>query len=126
MPVLNNELLTLVCYNNALKTLPTLDMNSHLSYIDFRNNEVYDIIGFYSVHEIHVTNMLKNKILQLNRFRHFFFSLRLKKRFISWLWKSREKRIREAFHYKHLLKFLEENENESEALDKFLNDWTSF
>jgi hypothetical protein len=42
------------------------------------------------------------------------------------MWKTREKKIQEQFHPKHLYSFLEKNkvsEEDSESVDKFLNEW---
>jgi hypothetical protein len=41
------------------------------------------------------------------------------------MWKSREKAIREQFHYKHLILFMEENDNDGNVdLDPFLENFT--
>jgi hypothetical protein len=45
------------------------------------------------------------------------------------MWKSRESKIREQFHPKHLHYFLENNnvsEDDEESMDKFLIQWISF
>jgi hypothetical protein len=42
------------------------------------------------------------------------------------MWKSRETKIKEQFHPKHLHRFLENNnvsENDSEEMDMFLAQW---
>jgi hypothetical protein len=41
------------------------------------------------------------------------------------MWKSREERIKEQFHYKHLLRFMEENDYSEDAdLEPFLENFT--
>ena len=69
----------------------------------------------------------KSKINQWNHFREFYFLSKLRKKIISWMWKSRESKIREQFHPSHLIRFLETNnisENDGEEMDKFLIQWT--
>jgi hypothetical protein len=40
------------------------------------------------------------------------------------MWKSREERIKEQFHYKHLLRFMEESDNlEDVDLEPFLENF---
>ena len=42
------------------------------------------------------------------------------------MWKSRESKIREQFHPRHLISFLENNdvsEDDLETIEKFLNQW---
>ena len=59
-------------------------------------------------------------------FSRTLFSYEIQKKIISWLWKSRESKIRQQFHPKHLNNFLEHNnvsEDDGETLDKFLNQW---
>ena len=49
-----------------------------------------------------------------------------KKKFISWMWKSREDRIKNQFHPRHLINFLENNnvsEDNNSCLDMFLKQW---
>jgi hypothetical protein len=51
-----------------------------------------------------------------------YYILKYKKQFLHWLLISREKQIREKYHPKHLLDFIEKNpEADDEILDKFLN-----
>ena len=62
----------------------------------------------------------------MNHFRELFYHLKFKKRFVSWMWKSREIKIREQFHPKHLYIFLQNNEvseDNNELIDAFLNQW---
>jgi hypothetical protein len=42
------------------------------------------------------------------------------------MWKAREKAIREQFHYKHLIRFMEDNDNDLEDtdLEPFLENFT--
>jgi hypothetical protein len=55
-------------------------------------------------------NGKRNSIIKFNWFREYYFLSKLKKKFISWMWKARENAIREQFHYKHLIRFMEESD----------------
>ena len=67
-----------------------------------------------------------DRISKIETFRERYFLMKFKKKIISWLWKSRESKIHQQFHPKHLHNFLEHNnvlEDDGETLDKFLNQW---
>ena len=60
----------------------------------------------------------------MESFSRILLSLQLKKKFLSWMWKSREKKIKKQFHYKHLLRFMEESDDlEHVDLEPFLENF---
>ena len=85
------------------------DINTYLNSLS--DNTVY----------INLSGLIKLKKITkiINKFRYFYYSLKFKKQFIKWLWKSREKKIIEKYHPKYLLEYLEDNTD----LDEFLNNW---
>jgi hypothetical protein len=69
----------------------------------------------------------KDNIKKWNHFREFYFLSKLKKKLISWMWKSKEEKIRKQFHPSHLIEFLQNNdvsEDDNDTLNIFLNNWT--
>jgi Leucine-rich repeat (LRR) protein len=113
LPTLPQNLKILFCFDNELTYLPTLP--EKIAYFYYPNNPICDIVDSLNNNLINV----KQNIKIINNFRHLIYSLRSKKRFIKWLWKSREKKIMEKYHPKYLLENLEENAD----LDEFLNNW---
>ena len=108
LPYLNNKLKWLNCFNNPLYFPKTI-------YQDFQNNIVY---------LMNITKILK--INKWNHFREFYFLSKYRKQIISWMWKSRETKIRQQFHPSHLIRFLENNnvsEDDGETMDTFLTQW---
>ena len=132
LPVLNN-LIHLECSKNLLTTLPNdLNLNKIGKIQCYYNPIMNQIIGnlfinprFYIYYyDLHNDGITKNKINKWNHFREFYFLSKLQKKFISWMWKSRETKIKEQFHPKHLHHFLEKNnisQDDGEEMDKFLN-----
>jgi hypothetical protein len=57
----------------------------------------------------------------LNRYRELFHALKLKKKFISWMWKSREKLIQALCNPTHLKQFTDDVP--FEVFDEFLNNF---
>ena len=112
LPTLLQTLETLYCFDNQLTYLPTLP--EKIVFICW-NNPIWDILNNDNSSLIKV----KQNIKIVNNFRHLNYSLQFKKKFIKWLWKSREKQIMEKYHPKYLLDNLEENTD----LDEFLNNW---
>ena len=110
---LPQNLETLYCFNNQLTYLPTLPEKT--IYFYYTNNPVCNIL------DINNNNLFKIKknIKIVNNFRHLYESLQFKKKFIKWLWKSREEKIMEKYHPKYLFGNLEEDTD----LDEFLNNW---
>ena len=108
------------CSNNPMYTFPKI---LHLFYMNVCTHNTY----FHTIlashkgkgdYAIRYECEIYNRIKIWNRFRELCFMVRLRNRFISWMWKSRERKIRELCHYKHLDGFL--NDNELEGLDTFL------
>ena len=112
LPTLPQNLKELYCFDNQLTYLPTLP--EKIVFICW-NNPIWDILENDNSSLIKV----KQNIKIVNNFRHLNYSLQFKKKFIKWLWKSREKQIMEKYHPKYLLENLEENTD----LDEFLNNW---
>ena len=111
LPQMNESLYTLCCSNNKLTYIPNL--NESLQCILWYDTPIYAILS----------GNIKN-IVKWNRFREYYFLSRLKKKFISWMWKAREEKIKEQFHYKHLLRFMEENGDlENVDLEPFLENF---
>ena len=110
---LPQSLETLCCFDNQLTYLPTLPEKT--VYFYYTNNPICNILDIDNNSLIKV----KQNIKIVNNFRHLFDCLQFKKKFIKWLWKSREKKIMEKYHPNYLLDNLEENTD----LDEVLNKW---
>lgn len=150
LPPLNSRLTYLYCYNNELTSLPSLHHVS-LYTLDCRNNLLTSLtfcpsfkvvycnennglisligfdnyLGFLEWSETPIYDLLdgdQENIIKFNWFREHYFLSRLRKKFISWMWKAREERIKEQFHYKHLIRFMEESDD-LEDLDPFLENF---
>ena len=150
LPPLNNSLTYLYCHNNQLTSLPSLHHVS-LYTLDCRNNLLTSLtyrpsfkvvycnennglisltgfenyFGFLEWSETPIYDLLdgdQENIAKWTRFREYYFPSKLKKKIISWMWKAREERIKEQFHYKHLLRFMEESDD-LEDLDPFLENF---
>jgi len=132
LPTLPQNLKLLECCNNQLSTLPNLPQgletlfcfDNQITYLPilpekivfiYWNNPIYNILD----NDNNSLMKVKKNIQILNNFRHLNYSLQFKKKFIKWLWKSREKKIMEKYHPIYLLENLEENSD----LDEFLNNW---
>jgi Leucine-rich repeat (LRR) protein len=110
-PLLHTTLNELYCSYNPLSCIP--DLNDSLRYLIWNNTPIHTLL-----------NGNRENIAKWNRFREYYFLSSLKKKFISWMWKSREERIKEQFHYKHLLRFMEESDNLKDLdLDPFLENF---
>jgi hypothetical protein len=111
LPSLNHSLYKLKCSYNPLSCIPNL--NDSLRYLIWNDTPIYVLL-----------NGNRENIAKFNWFREYYFLSRLKKKIISWMWKSREKVIREQFHYKHLIRFMEENDNDGNVdLEPFLENF---
>jgi hypothetical protein len=110
LPPLNNSLRTLYCYRNKLTYIPNL--NESLETLLWSFTPIYTLL-----------NGSQSSIQKFNRFREYYFLSKLKKKFLSWMWKAREERIKEQFHYKHLLRFMEESDVNVD-LEPFLENFT--
>jgi len=93
-------------------------LNEKLERLDCSDNPIYNLI--LSCYNCPINNMLINKILKIiNKFHYLYYSLKFKKHFIKWLWKSREIKIMEKYHPKYLWENLEEKTD----LDEFMEKW---
>ena len=115
LPTLPQNLKELFCFDNKLTYLPNLPENI-LNFICW-DNPICNILD--NDNDNNSLMKIKQNIKIVNNFRHLNYSLKFKKHFIKWLWKSREKQIMEKYHPKYLLDNLEENAD----LDEFLNNW---
>jgi hypothetical protein len=122
------SLTSLKCNNNQLKSLPYL----HSLYkIECWQNPIYEIIGI-NIDEDDIlfpNKQYYDEIIKksniFTHFREFYFLSKLRKKFLSWMWKSREKSIQEKYHFKYLEEVIKNNENNPNFdLDNdFLNTW---
>ena len=111
---MNENLEYLYCSSNKLTSLPQLNENLYKIYFEY--NPIYNILSDL------FNNPYTNQIFQIkkiNKFRSLYYTLKFKKHFIKWLWKSRERYFAEKYHPKYLLENLDENTD----LDEFLNNW---
>jgi hypothetical protein len=110
LPPLNDHLNYLSCSNNQLNYLPYLPIDLNF-FASFWNNPICKIVGNDS-----------NKINKLAHFREFYFLSKFKRRFISWMWKSRKERIEKEFHPNILISAINSfNDSEdSTELDNWL------
>jgi len=53
---------------------------------------------------------------------NFFYHLKFKKKFIYWMWKSREEKIKQRYDPIYLHKAIENSNNEIN-LDEFIERW---
>jgi hypothetical protein len=77
------------------------------------NNIICEIIGNITIHN-------KDKINKWNHFREFYFLSKLRKKFISWMWKSRETKIKELCNPIHLQNIINKD---SEYFHNFLDSF---
>jgi hypothetical protein len=110
LPPLNANMFKLLCYDNPLTCIPNL--NGFLQCIIFYNTPIYDLL-----------DGKQQNIENFNHFRKCYFIYKMEKNFISWMWKVREKKAKEQFHYKHLFRFIEEH-GEDADLEPFLENFT--
>ena len=140
LPALNNNLERLYCYNNKLTYLPpfndsleylfcgenmlkTFPPLNNLRFLHYVNNPINELISTEYENNINFVNdTMRDKLIKWNYFRDFYFLSKYRKKFISWMWKSREAKIRQQFHPNHLISYLEQLNDDlnTEALDKFL------
>jgi Leucine-rich repeat (LRR) protein len=124
LPKINNNLCLLECQDNNLISLPIFNYNYNYNnlwiwILNCNNNPICEIIGNITINDI-------DKIIKWNNFREFYFLSKLRKKIVSWMWKSREAKIRQLFHPSHLTDFLKNNnvfENDDVSLDMFLDNW---
>jgi Leucine-rich repeat (LRR) protein len=113
LPTLNENLHTLGCSNNQLRTLPTLTEN--LEELYFHTNPIYKII--YSNNLF----IIKQNLKILHEFCHLYYCLKFKKQFRDLLWKKiREPKIIQNYHPSYLEELLTD---ENVDIDVVLNSW---
>jgi Leucine-rich repeat (LRR) protein len=132
LPQLNSTLENLYCSNNQLTTIPllpfflrTLDCsNNYLIYFPYlhfflhfecENNKLFEIIDYNFINS-------RKKLNTLTHFREFYFLSKFRLQFHKWLWKSREKSIKERYHPKYLYNFINQKDAKID-LDNFLKNW---
>ena len=115
-------------YSNNIRTLPCL--NEGLKYFDMAGNKFDILLPLYFYSDMYYSPVYykKKDIVKINKwihFREYYFLSKLKSKFLSWMWKSREKQIQQRFHPSKLIEFLKTvNDDDGEALDNFINSWT--
>ena len=108
LPVLPKNLKELYCYNNKLTSLPVLPEN--LKDVLFYGNPMFNIIynNDFSMSKI-------NKNIKIwDNFRHLFYCLKYRKRFL----KMMEPIIKKRYHPSYLNNLMEEDD-----LEEKLNEW---
>jgi CO dehydrogenase/acetyl-CoA synthase beta subunit len=92
-------------------------LNDSLQELYLRGNPISEIVG-------NGNNL--TKINKFTHFREFYFLSKLRKKFISWMWKSREERIKEQFHPDILYSAINtfNDSEDSNELDNWIkNNW---
>lgn len=116
LPTLPEQLKGLYCSNNKLNSLPMLPKNIEILF--FGNNPIYEII----IQNDDTLLIAKQKINNLNKFRHLYYCLKFKKRFRKCLWeKVREPKIVKKYHPRYLIEHFKEDENAD--IDEVFNNW---
>ena len=83
------------CENNQLTTLPELP--DSLEDLFYFNNPICDIIEVL-VDDTDDISIVRNTINTLNRFRHLYYRLKFKLKFIQWFLRANETKIMEQNH----------------------------
>jgi hypothetical protein len=63
---------------------------------------------------------MKENNTKFNYFREYYFLSKFKKKFLSWMWKSKELQIIQKYNPKYLLEVIH---NDDFDLDDFLDNW---
>jgi len=119
IPKLSPNLNTLYCSSNYLTFLPCLE-NGYLNYLYYDGNPIYryNIINNY---RLNVT-IVKNKTF--NKFRETYFIVKYRVKFIQWFLKSQREKIENKFSPNNLKKILDNvNDEDEEMFDKILENW---
>jgi len=94
LPVLPESLVWLGCEYNQLTTLPELpDSLGNLEYFD---NPIWYII--WDLVDDNDISIVRRTINTLNRFRHLYYHLKFKLKFIQWFLRANERKIMEQNH----------------------------
>lgn len=100
------KLLVLKCYENQITVISLLPRLLQLS-LGCRDNPIYNIIG----NNVGLLNIW-------NKFRHVYYSIKYKNKFMNWLWdKVRRPKIEQMYHPDNLLKLIDGNENWEEEIE---------
>ena len=99
LPPLPNSLKLLYCNNNQLTSLPPLP--NSLEILFCKNNPTDEFIHPYNL------DVLKKETITLGKFRDLYYCIKYKNKFRKWLWKSREKKVKEEYHPDRLREMLE-------------------
>jgi len=123
LPVLSKNLIYLYCYNNNLTSFPILPEN--LKELSYFKNPIYELISnnFNPILYIYLTyqisykgsfNEINKNIIILNNFRHLYYCIKYRKRFL----KMMEPIIKKRYHPSYLY-----NLGEDDDLDEKLGAW---
>jgi hypothetical protein len=123
LPSLNDSLEFLNCAHNDLDYIPRLPNSVKIAVFHSNSEQLHEVFG--KNYEGEGIELFKKKVNIINSFRNTFYLSKYKDKMISWKIKSKEKKIQEQYHYKHLWKFLEENDllesYDNDMLDVFLS-----
>jgi len=114
-------------YSNRIHTLPAL--NEGLKYFEMAGNKFDVLLPLYFHSDMYYSKLYfkKKDIVKINKwihFREYYFLSKLKSKFLSWMWKAREKQIQQKYHPSKLIAFLQTVDDEDgEALDNFIDAW---
>jgi len=112
LPSLPNSLMFLECEHNRLNVLP--DLPSHLGII-YYHTPIYDML------KTNDTNIIRQNVCILNKFRRLYYSLKFKRQFHDWLWERvRRPKIEMQYHPDNLAKQLVDEDTD---LDIVLDKW---
>uniref|UniRef100_A0A6C0H6Z7 Leucine-rich repeat protein n=1 Tax=viral metagenome TaxID=1070528 RepID=A0A6C0H6Z7_9ZZZZ len=111
LPILPESLKELFCYNNGLTSLPVLNK---FVLFNFNYNPIHKIIYGDIYFDDYDFNILNKNIETWNNFRHLYYCLKYKKRFL----KIMEPIIKKKYHPSYLY-----NLTEDDDLDEILNKW---
>ena len=96
LPTLPEGLIWLDCYNNQISSLPKLP--NSLNGLDYINNPIFYIIEDIEDLIDYDIDIPFRTITKLNRFRHLYYCLRFKLKFIQWFLRANERKIMEQNH----------------------------
>jgi Leucine-rich repeat (LRR) protein len=95
LPTLPDSLEWLSCCDNQLTALPELP--NSLNDLDYFINPIYDIIEVL-VDDADDISIVRSTINKLNRFKHLYYRLKFKLKFIQWFLRANERKIMEQTH----------------------------
>jgi len=95
LPSLLENLKIVYCNNNHLNSLPELPKS--LIALECSNNQISGILKDLSVNS-RDKPLVRRTINKLNRFKHLYYCLRFKLKFIQWFLRANERKIMEQNH----------------------------